>query len=272
MKSVHRLLSSGRVLGVFLLLSMCVTGDMAAQEKPTTPASMSDLITNGNVSEATNLTATTTVSQDPTRDYSFISHDGKTTGRPITGRTSSKASTTSTTATTTNAPTGFLTNKACTPVLMVSGGLILACFIFLMSMLLLACKVCQLNRRIKTLRRNDELISNSDFWMGTAKKNKSKSETEAKETTVLLTGLQQTQEEEKNGAVKEDGEKINKDGQMEDEKKVGDASPSNEASEEIVTAAKSSSSKMEEKVADSKSTSVEAASPSEGAEQTQGGP
>lgn len=113
---------------------------------------------------------------------------------------------------------------------------------------------------------NGDLISNSEYWMGTARKNKSKLEAEAKETSLLMADLSQTQGEMSNGTAKEDGGKVNEDGPMGEEKKVGDKSE--EASTAPVTAAEnSSSSQPGEEAANSQSTKAAAASSSEGAEE-----
>ncbi|XP_060911575.1 uncharacterized protein LOC132988285 [Labrus mixtus] len=118
-------------------------------------------------------------------------------------------------------------------VLMVSGGLIILCFILLLSVFLLAWKVCRLNRRIKELSSNADLISTSEYWMGTGKKNKSKSETEPKETTVLMSDMSQTKEERGNGTTKEEGEKENN-------TEEGDTTKSEEAAATPVAACESS--------------------------------
>ncbi|XP_044078421.1 uncharacterized protein LOC122888259 [Siniperca chuatsi] len=154
--------------------------------------------------------------------------------------------------------------KECLTVFMVSGGLIIACVILLISTLLLACKVCQLSRDIKVLNSNVDLISNSEYRMGT-KKNKSKSEAEATETSMLMAVVSQTQEEMGNSTTIEDGGKVNKDGQMgeENKKEVRATANSEEASTTLVTTAEnSSSSKPQEE-----GTNSMAASSSEGTEE-----
>ncbi|XP_069001714.1 uncharacterized protein [Embiotoca jacksoni] len=148
---------------------------------------------------------------------------------------------------------------------MVNGGLIIACTILLISTVLLVWKVCQLSRHVKMLSSNADLVSNSEYWMGTAKKNKKESETEAKETSVLMVDLAQTQEEMNNGTAKEDEGKVNKDGKIGEEKEVDDTANNKKASP--VTAEENSpSSKPQEEAADSQSTKAAAASSSEGAE------
>ncbi len=106
--------------------------------------------------------------------------------------------------------------------LMVTGGLIIGCAILLVSTVLLAWKVCRLSRRLNALS-SGELISTSEYWTGSAKKNKSKSEAEPNETAVLMADLSQTQEE--TGAAKEEAGKVNGDGQMgeENKKEAGNA-------------------------------------------------
>ncbi|XP_070838697.1 uncharacterized protein [Chaetodon trifascialis] len=148
---------------------------------------------------------------------------------------------------------------------MVVGGLIIVCTILLLSTLLLACKVCQLSSRIKALSSNTELISSTEYWTGTAKKNKSEPETEPKETSVLMGDISQTQQEMGNGATEEGG-KVNKERQMgeEDKKEVGDTAKSEEAS----AAENSSSSKPQEEAANSQPTDATAASTSESKEET----
>ncbi|XP_029304209.1 uncharacterized protein LOC115019032 [Cottoperca gobio] len=116
--------------------------------------------------------------------------------------------------------------------LMVTGGLIIACAILLFTTLLLIWKVCKLSRRIKMLSSNADLISTSEYWVGTAKRNKSASEKEDKETTVLMSDIIQTQEDIGNGTTKEEGKKVNEGGQKgeENKKEAGDPAKSEEAS------------------------------------------
>ncbi|XP_029956949.1 cell wall protein DAN4-like [Salarias fasciatus] len=275
MKGVLHLLSCGRVLGVFLFLSVCISVDGneraemgSATTRADESASQTDL---SSVSEATSLMDSTTDPQVPSSQHTSPSAGPVTTKIPTTTRTTPK--TTITTTTTTTAASVF-TDKTCVPALMVSGGLILVCFIFLMSTLLLAWRVCHLNRRIKALSSNDNMVSNCEYYVGTAKKDKSKTETEAEETTLLMADLQQTEGEKRNGAAKEDGEKVNQDGQKEEEKKAGDAAPSDEASAADETPTENStSSKPQEQAAGTKSASAAAAaSPSEGKEEAKDGP
>ncbi|XP_070699907.1 uncharacterized protein [Pempheris klunzingeri] len=156
--------------------------------------------------------------------------------------------------------------KECLPVLMVTGGLIIACTILLVSTFLLTWKVCQLSKQIKALGSSGDLISTSEYWIGTAKKNKSKSETEAKETSILMDDMSQMQEEMGNGTTEEGG-KLNEDGQTGEEKKTEDGNTGNneEASSTPVTAAgSSSSSRPQEDATDSQATKAVAAASSGG--------
>ncbi|XP_051258024.1 uncharacterized protein LOC127364475 [Dicentrarchus labrax] len=160
-------------------------------------------------------------------------------------------------------------SKDCLPVLMVTGGLIIACTILLVSTLLLAWKVCHLSRRIKALSSNADLISNPEYFMGNDKKNKSKpEETEAKETSVLMSDISQSQEERGNGTTKEEGEKVNEDEKMGEEKKkeVEDTANGEEASTTPV-AEGSSPPKPQEEATDSQPTPAVAAPTSEGTEE-----
>lgn len=158
-------------------------------------------------------------------------------------------------------PNGMFYSKECLPVFMVTGGLIIACAILLVSTLMLAWKVCQLSRHIKALSSNADLISNTEYWIGTAKMNKSKSETEPRETCVLMADLGQSQEETGNGATKEEGGTVNGDNKKEE----GDAANSEEASS--TPAENSSSSKPQEEATNSQPTKAVAAPTSEGTEE-----
>lgn len=154
---------------------------------------------------------------------------------------------------------------------MASGGLILLCTVLLLSTLVMTWKVRHLSRRLKALSSNADLISNCEYWMGTARKSKSKSETEAKETGLLMTGLGQTQEDVgAGGATKGEGGEVNGDGQMrgENKKLLGDTVNGEEASagvDETVTPENPSSEKPQEDATDSLSSKAVAAdSSSEG--------
>lgn len=111
-----------------------------------------------------------------------------------------------------SATTCLFNMKECPLVFFLIGGLIICCTILLISTLMLTCHVCHLSRRIKALSSSDDddLISNSDYWTGTAKRNKGKSEKpEDKEASVLLGDISQAQDEtdgtrEENGTTSED--------------------------------------------------------------------
>ncbi|XP_031713210.1 uncharacterized protein LOC116388981 [Anarrhichthys ocellatus] len=135
------------------------------------------------------------------------------------------------TTTSTSTTIDMCYRKECLTVFLVAGGLIIACTILLLSTLLLMCKVCQLSNRVKMLSVNGDLISTSEYWIGTAKKSKSAPETEAKETTVLMTDIILGQEDMGNGAAEEEAVKVKEDGQTgeEDKKEVGDTAKSEEA-------------------------------------------
>ncbi|KAI4814133.1 hypothetical protein KUCAC02_003339 [Chaenocephalus aceratus] len=161
--------------------------------------------------------------------------------------------------TTTSTTTPFnMYRKECLPLFMVSGGLIIACTILLVSTLLLIWKVCQQSRRIKALSSNADLISTSEYWMGTAKRNKSASELEAKENTVLMSDIGQTQEEVGNGTTKEEGGKVKEDGPKEEKKKEEETAKSEVAEK---------ASKPQEEATDSKSTEAASASNCKGTEE-----
>ncbi|KAE8287901.1 hypothetical protein D5F01_LYC13959 [Larimichthys crocea] len=132
-------------------------------------------------------------------------------------KVTSKSPTTPSVTQTTASPNFFQGMKECLPVFMVSGGLMVVCTILLVSTLLLACKVCHLARHIKNLSSNSDLISNTEYWMGTDKKGKSKSEAEPKETTVMMADINETQAE--TNGTKEEGGKVTEEGQMGEENK-----------------------------------------------------
>lgn len=149
---------------------------------------------------------------------------------------------------------------------MVSGGLMVVCTILLVSTLLLACKVCHLARHIRNLSSNSDLISNTEYWMGTDKKGKSKSEAEPKETTVMMADINETQAE--TNGTKEEGGKVTEEGQMGEENKeevVGDAEEA--SAKPVADADKSSPSKPQEEATDSPTTKAETAPTSEGTEE-----
>ncbi|XP_056252687.1 uncharacterized protein LOC130182106 [Seriola aureovittata] len=149
--------------------------------------------------------------------------------KPTTTTTTTTSSTTTTSTSSTRAPNGMFFQKECLTVYMVTGGLIIACSILLASTLLLTWRVCHLNRHLKMLSTDADLISTSQYWMGTARKNKSKSETQAKDTSMLMADFSQTQEDTAGGTTKEEEAKVDEDGQKGEEKK-GDTASSEKAS------------------------------------------
>lgn len=160
----------------------------------------------------------------------------------------------------------------CLRELVVAGGLIILCAVLLISTVSLTCKVCQLSRHIKNLKRRDsEPISNSG--MGTPMKEKNKSETEAIETTVLMADVSQTQEEVGNSGTKEEEEKVINDGQMREEngKEPRDTAQTstgeNEKEKLVISDENPSSPNLQEETADSQSAKAVAASSSEGTEE-----
>ncbi|KAK7925048.1 hypothetical protein WMY93_007358 [Mugilogobius chulae] len=78
--------------------------------------------------------------------------------------------------------------------LLIALGLILACTILLISTLLLAWKVCQLSRRRKMLSGHSDLMSPAKLCMVYDKSN-----ADAKETTVLMSNLNETRDEDGDG-------------------------------------------------------------------------
>lgn len=201
-----------------------------------------------------------------------------TTSTGSTSRTESQpatytVSTTSITTTTTPVRTGTTTRSVflhftakCRDLYILSGILLLIAVIFIISTLMLLCKVCQLRRRLRT---DGESVSNNEYWMRTDNRDKSKpdSEREAKESTMLMAELTPAQGETNNGTIKEDGEKVKEDEKTPEEKAVGDAANSEEASAAPVTAAEDSPSPNPQAATEAQpSQAVEAAS-SEGKEE-----
>ncbi|XP_056267296.1 uncharacterized protein LOC130191668 isoform X1 [Pseudoliparis swirei] len=156
--------------------------------------------------------------------------------------------TTTTTAAAAASPIYMFYKKECHPVFMTAGGLIIACTVLLTSTLLLMCTVCRLSRRIKMLSANGDLISTSEYWMGTAKRSKSEPETNANEAAVLMADIGQTQEAVGDGAAKEEAAKAKEDGRMgeEDKMEVGDTAQSGEAPATPAVGNASSSTPQEE--------------------------
>ncbi|KAK2879697.1 hypothetical protein Q8A73_023509 [Channa argus] len=171
----------------------------------------------------------------------------------------------------------LLKNKECLLLLMVCGGLIIACTILLLSTLLLIWKVCQLNRRLKALSSNNDLISTTEYCVRAAKMNENQSEPEPKESTILMSDFSQTQEDMGNGSAKEEGGKVNEDGQIgEENKKEAEGTGSNEEAStgdskgetRVTVAENSSSSQPQENTTNSQFTNAEEAPSSEGTEES----
>lgn len=148
--------------------------------------------------------------------------------------------------------------------LMVAGVLIIACTFLVVTAVVLTWKVCQLSGRILVLTSDEGLISNSEYWMGTAKRNKSKSDTEAKESAILLSDITQTQEEMGESETKEEGGNASKDGQTGEETVENDKKVENDGKSE--TSAGGNVSNKPEATTDSSSATTKAASSPEGRE------
>ncbi|CAB1420514.1 unnamed protein product [Pleuronectes platessa] len=166
-----------------------------------------------------------------------------------------------TTTSTTVAPHWGTYRRECHALYLVSGGLIIVCTVLLVSSLMLTCKVRHLSRRLQALSGDADLISNSEFWMGSARRNKSRSGPEAKETKVLMTDFSQTQESD--GANKEEGRKVSVDGQTGEENKKKLEENGDESKKETPDTEKSLSSKPQEEATDPKSSKAEADSSTE---------
>ncbi|XP_008426056.1 cell wall protein DAN4 [Poecilia reticulata] len=157
--------------------------------------------------------------------------------------------TTTTTTTTTTAKTwtffDLIEKKHAKKITIICAVLVLVCAILLFSTLALACKVCQLRRRLKTTG------GNSEYRMGT---DKAESQPEAKENCFLLTENGQTTQESENGATKEDGGKVDEVKQQGDEKEVGETQKSEEAATAAAAEESSPPSKPAEETASSEPT------------------
>ncbi|XP_054482406.1 serine-rich adhesin for platelets-like [Anoplopoma fimbria] len=252
---------------LFLLICIEILGALyGALNISTTAVSTSSHATSDSISVASSLKAVPMVSSRPSTPPS--PHKQSITSTTTTRATSTRA--TSTRATSTSTPINMFNMKECRPVFIVAGGLIIACTILLISTLLLIYKVCRMSRRIKTLSNDNDLISTSEYWMETAKKSKGASETEAKETTVLMADINQTQEAVENSGTKDEAVKVNEDEQTgeEDKKEVGDTAKSEEASTTPVTAVdNAASSEPQEEDSDTQSVEAEAAPSSKGTEE-----
>lgn len=194
----------------------------------------------------------------------FISK-AKSVSQPAITSASTTSISTTTTTTTMKTPTTthsvFQKFKAeCRDLYILSGVLLLICVLFMILTLILLCKVCKLKRRLRT---DGEPVSNNEYWMETENKAKSKPDSEraAKETTMLMAELTPAQGETNNGTIKEDGEKVKEDEKTPEEKVVGDAANSEEASATPVTAAEDSPSPNPQAATEAQpSQAVEAAS------------
>lgn len=142
--------------------------------------------------------------------------------------------TTKTSAAPSDVPHNLIDTKHCLPILVVTGGLIIACAILLISTFMLAWKVCHLSRRVKVLASNDDLLSNTDFWTGKSDKAKAKVETEDREDTVLLGELDHKQSDangDKRKAVEE--EKKEEENKEENKEEKGNLAAAAEESSSI---------------------------------------
>lgn len=234
-------------------------------------------------SSETNATIKDNNSQTTVSNQEAYSQAPKPITLPNTTGSTKAATTTTTTATTTKKVPASITSDPLDPIekflkgkyreiSFITAGLILACTILLVATLLLACKVCKLNRRIKALSSDIELTSNTERYLGSAKRDKDKSEvTEVKETSMLMADVSQAQEEMANGTTKEEGGTVKEDGQMGKENKKeeeGDAAKSEDVSATPATVAEdASTSKPQEEAADAESSKAVAASSSEGTEE-----
>lgn len=254
------LLYCTEILVVLVFIPGRTTADTSSTLQPSSTEGFSTTAGSvSNVNSATSNESPAAVSQfssspsfSPSPDPNPIKTTTKTTTKPTT------------TTTKTISHSDIFSIKECRLVLFVSAGLIIACAILLISTLFLAWRTCHLSRLLRTLSTNGDLISNSEYWMGTARSGKSKPETEAKETTVLMSDLSQTQEAMGNGTTNEDGGKVKEDGQKGEEKEAGDSANSEQ---QAAAAEDSSSSKPQEEADNSQSAKAAAASSSEGTEE-----
>ncbi|RVE63624.1 hypothetical protein OJAV_G00138190 [Oryzias javanicus] len=163
---------------------------------------------------------------------------------------------TTTPATNTNNFLSALLQEHCLQVFFVCAGLIAACTILLVSVLILACKVCHLSKKLKTLRINGELAGDSGCFVSLSENTNYKAEAETK----LLTNTSQEKLEMSNSATVEEGGIANKeDGEPTATEKCDEAPPP--SSEE------DTSLKPQEEVTTSEPPSAAAPEPSGEAEQ-----
>ncbi|XP_014865811.1 PREDICTED: uncharacterized protein LOC106931925 [Poecilia mexicana] len=208
---MNGLLCCAEILTMLLCIPWSLCESSAQTSNNTTAMTTSNGISeNGSVTEFPN---------------SMTSAETTTTITTITSTTalSTPTTTTPTTTTTTTMSWTFfdqIEKKYAKKIMLICAVLVLACGVLLFSTLALACKVCQLRRRLKTTG------GNSEYWMGM---DKAESQPEAKENCFLLTENGQTTQESENGATKEDGGKVDEVKQQGDEKEVGETQKSEEA-------------------------------------------
>ncbi|XP_033970341.1 uncharacterized protein DDB_G0284459-like [Trematomus bernacchii] len=269
MKGLLFLLCCVELLGSLLCGSQMTAGITAASDLTTSDLDSTTQEDNS-TADSTSTTFQKTSLSDHTSEANIQSESPSPVSLDFSSHSTSMSSgthrPTTTTTTTTSTTTPFNMYRECLPLFMVSGGLIIACTILLVSTLLLIWKVCQQSRRIKALSSNADLFSTSEYWMGTAKRNKSASEPEAKENTVLMSDIGQTQEEMGNGTTEEEGGKVKEDGPKEEKKKEEETAKSEEVSAGPVTVAEKAS-KPQEEATDSKSTEAASASNCKGTEE-----
>ncbi|XP_026226057.1 uncharacterized protein LOC113169113 [Anabas testudineus] len=186
-----------------------------------------------------------------------------TTSSPIPSTSLRNKQSTATTSTTTTTPKSIIQKfEECFLCFSVAGGLIVACAVLLISTLTLACKVCQLSRRLRRLSINSDLISNSEYKIGTAEKDKDKCEQEVKETSMLMSDMGQAQEDMGNGTAKEEAGKANEEEQTgEENKKEVEGTATDEEAPTVTAAEAPSTSQPQEDTTNSQPSAV--AAPSE---------
>lgn len=124
------------------------------------------------------------------------------------------------------APVGVLDTHKCIPLVILTGSLILICLILLLSTSMLTCKVYQMSKRIRML--------GSDFakQMESDGKYKGNLETEAKETSMLLTDLNETRKKVDHSVPKEEDVKVCENGEKgEGKQEAEEAAKSEEAAD-----------------------------------------
>nr|XP_046267609.1 mucin-5AC [Scatophagus argus] len=234
---------------------------LCGTENPTTSTAGLNSSGKTEVQSATMLVTVPTSSFTSPRSTPKISSSMTTRSPTPPAQFSSRPSTSSSPGSQPTTLIAYFYRKECLPILMVTGGLLIACTFLLLSTLLLACKVCQLSGRIKALRSNTDVM---ESFMESAKKDTSEPETEPKETNMQMTDFSQTQEETGNGTTVEEGGTVNEN----NNKEVGDADNSEATSAAPVSIAQDvSSSKLQEEATNSQPTTAVEASTSEGTEE-----